>query len=139
MKHYRLVNVLSGIAIIFGVLTVYSGANALFGSAHAKAAAGNAVLFVLWFNFLGGFAYVLTASGLMLKRQWGVWGAMLLAVLTALVSLAFAVHIFGGAPNEQRTVVAMGIRLGFWSLVAWAVWGYRPLLQQPGGDMLLNK
>ena len=69
MKHYRLINVLSGVAIIFGVLTVYSGANALFGSAQAKAAAGNAVLFVLWFNFLGGFGYVLTAYGLMLKRQ----------------------------------------------------------------------
>jgi hypothetical protein len=49
------------------------------------------------------------------------------------------VHIFGGAPYEQRTVVAMGIRLGFWSLVAWAVWGYRHLYQQTGGDMLLNK
>ena len=139
MKPYRLINVLSGIAIVFGVLTVYSGATALFGGAQAKAAAGNAVLFVLWFNFLGGFAYVLTASGLMLKRQWGVWGAMLLAVLTALVSVAFAVHIFGGAPYEQRTVVAMGIRLGFWSLVAWAVWSYRPLLQQPDGDMLFKK
>ena len=123
MKHYRLIDVLSGVAIIFGVLTVYSGANALFGSTQAKAAAGNVVLFVLWFNFLGGFGYVLTASGLMLKRQWGVWGAMLLAVLTALVSLAFAV----------------GIRLGFWSLVAWAVWGYRHLYQQTGDDMLLKK
>ena len=71
MKPYRLINVLSGVAMVFGVLTVYSGATALFGSAQAKAAAGNAVLFVLWFNFLGGFAYVLTASGLMLKRQWG--------------------------------------------------------------------
>ena len=139
MKHYRLIDVLSGVAIIFGVLTVYSGANALFGSTQAKAAAGNVVLFVLWFNFLGGFGYVLTASGLMLKRQWGVWGAMLLAVLTALVSLAFAMHIFGGAPYEQRTVVAMGIRLGFWSLVAWAVWGYRHLYQQTGDDMLLKK
>ena len=124
MKSFRLINFLSGVAIVFGVLTVYSGANALFGSAQAKAAAGNAVLFVLWFNFLGGFAYVITASGLMLKRQWGVWGAVLLAVVTALVSVAFAVHVFGGAPYEQRTVVAMGIRLAFWSLLAMAAWAY---------------
>jgi len=139
MQSYRMINVLSGIAIIFGVLTVYSGANALFGSAQAKAAAGNAVPLVLWFNFLGGFGYVLTASGLMLKRRWAVWATALLAVSTALVSVAFAVHVFGGTPYEQRTVVAMGIRLGFWSLVAWAVWGCRPLHQQPGGDMLFNK
>ena len=44
------------VAIVFGVLTVVSGGRALFAGAEARAAVGNAVPFVLWFNFLAGFA-----------------------------------------------------------------------------------
>ena len=43
---------------VFGVLTLYSGGMALFGGELARAAVGNAVPFVLWFNFLAGFAYI---------------------------------------------------------------------------------
>lgn len=54
-------------AVIFGVLTVFSGGRALFGGEEAARAAGAIVSFVLWFNFVAGFAYV--ASGLGLWRR----------------------------------------------------------------------
>ena len=37
---------------LFGVLTIVSGGVALFGGSDARAAVGDAVPFVLWFNFL---------------------------------------------------------------------------------------
>ena len=37
-------------AILFGVLTILSGGQALFGGEAARAAVGAAVPFVLWFN-----------------------------------------------------------------------------------------
>ena len=41
-----------GVAIVFGVLTIFSGGRTLLGSADA----GAVVPFVLWFNTLAGLA-----------------------------------------------------------------------------------
>jgi len=70
MKIDRFLKILAVVAIVFGALTVFSGGRALFGSAEARASVGNAVGFVLWFNFLAGFAYVLTGAGLWQCRRW---------------------------------------------------------------------
>ena len=114
----RSLRVVSGIAIVFGALTIFSGGRALFGDAQAQAAVGNAVGFVLWFNFLAGFFYVLTGIGLLLSRRWARSAAFALALATALVAAAFAVHVANGGAFEMRTVGAMALRLGFWTLVA---------------------
>ena len=114
----RSLRVVSGIAIVFGALTVFSGGRALFGDAQAQAAVGNAVGFVLWFNFLAGFFYVLTGIGLLLSQRWARSAAFALALATAMVAAAFAVHVANGGAFEMRTVGAMALRLGFWTLVA---------------------
>jgi hypothetical protein len=44
-------------ALVFGLLTIVSGSQGLFGGHQQKAALGNYVGFVLWFNFLAGFAF----------------------------------------------------------------------------------
>jgi hypothetical protein len=113
---------LAVVALVFGALTLASGGRALFGDAAAQAAVGNAVGFVLWFNFLAGFGYIAAALGLWLGRRWVVLLAILLALSTALVAAAFAVHVLNGGAYEMRTVGALAIRFGFWatiSLVAW--------------------
>lgn len=114
----RSLRILSGIAIVFGALTIFSGGRALFGDAQAQAAVGNAVGFVLWFNFLAGFFYVLTGIGLLFSQRWARSAAFALALATALVAAAFAVHVANGGAFETRTVGAMALRLGFWTLVA---------------------
>lgn len=48
------------LATLFGALTVLSGGRALFGGSDM----GDVVAFVLWFNFLAGFAYVIAGIGL---------------------------------------------------------------------------
>jgi hypothetical protein len=118
MVSSKVVRGLAAAAAVFGVLTVLSGGGALFGGAEAQALAGNAVPFVLWFNFLAGFAYVLAAWGLWQGRRWGLRLAWALAGLTALVALAFGVHVLGGAAFEPRTVAALALRLVFWIVVA---------------------
>ena len=57
------------VAVLFGALTIFSGGRALFGGAEARAAVGAAVPFVLWFNFLAGFAYVAAGVGLFLRHR----------------------------------------------------------------------
>jgi hypothetical protein len=118
MQTSQLLRPLAGVAIAFGALTVFSGGRALFGGAEAAAAVGNAVPFVLWFNFLAGFAYVLTGFGLWRRARWAVRAAALLAATTAAVALAFGVQVMGGVAYEARTVGALALRLLFWMVVA---------------------
>ena len=115
---HRHLQVLAALAIVFGALTVFSGGRALFGGAAAQAAVGNAVGFVLWFNFLAGFFYVLTGAGLWLAQRWAARAASLLALATALVAGAFGLHVLGGGAHEMRTVGALAVRLVFWVMVA---------------------
>jgi hypothetical protein len=113
-------------AIAFGVLTVFSGAKALFGPPEAQAALGQVVPWVLWFNFTAGFAYVAVGWGLAHGApRWALQGSVALAVLTATVAVALATHIALGGAFEVRTAGAMALRLAFWSLVARQAW--RPI------------
>ena len=104
-------------AMVFGALTVFSGGQALFGDAAARAAVGQAVGFVLWFNFLAGFFYLLAGLGLWLGKAWARHLAWALVIGTALVAAGFAWHVWSGGGFEMRTVGALALRLGFWVAV----------------------
>lgn len=106
------------VGLVFGLLTILSGGNALFGSDTARAAVGNAVPFVLWFNFAAGFVYVVAAAGLLLRRRWGLWLAGAIVIATALVFMAFGIHVARGGLFEMRTVGAMILRIGLWGGIA---------------------
>ncbi len=106
------------VAVLFGILTVVSGGRALFGGEAARAAVGNAVAFVLWFNFLGGFAYVLAGVGLFLWRRWAALLSAAIALATLLVFAALGWHIASGGAFEMRTLVAMVLRSGIWIAIA---------------------
>ncbi len=114
--------VASLLAIAFGLLTLKEGGMTLSGDAQALAAAGAYVPFVLWFNFLAGFAYVTAGVGLWMQRRWAVWLAVAIAVATALVFIAFGVHAASGGAYAERTVFAMSLRLLIWTAIAGFAW-----------------
>ncbi len=106
------------VAAIFGALTIRSGGAVLFGAPEAGQAAGNAVPFVVWFNFIAGFAYVAAAIGLWRARRWGAWTAIAIAGATALVFALFGLHVAAGGAFEMRTVWAMTLRTILWTGIA---------------------
>ena len=114
--------VISLVAIAFGLLTLREGGAVLFFDGAARQAAGHYVPFVLWFNFLAGFAYIVAGVGLWRRRRWGLWLAMAIAVATALVFLAFGVHVALGGAWERRTAVAMTLRTLVWAGIAAIAW-----------------
>ena len=59
------------ITVIFGLLTIKSGGSVLFVDGVAREEAGNYVPFVLWFNFLSGFAYLIAGAGLFMQKALG--------------------------------------------------------------------
>ena len=114
----RTLTLAAGVALVFGALTVLSGGRALFGGAEARMAVGNAVPFVLWFNFTAGFAYIVAGIGLWLSRRWALWLSLAILIATALVFVAFGIHVLGGGAYEGRTVGAMILRTGVWAAIS---------------------
>lgn len=74
--------------------------------------------FVLVFNFLAGFAYLVGAVALWLNHPAARTIAWLIALSTLSVFAAFLWAVFGGTPYEIRTVGAMTVRAGFWLAIA---------------------
>ena len=120
-KSARWTKPIAVIALIFGVLTVISGGNVLFGPAQAQEMAGNYLPFVVWFNFLAGFAYITAAISLWMGKGWAVWLAGFIAAATAVIILGFAIAIIRGSAFEMRTVGALAFRFLFWTLIAAAM------------------
>jgi hypothetical protein len=118
----RLLKALAVVAVVFGIATVLSGGRALFGGPEARAAVGNAVPFVLWFNTLAGFVYIAAGIGLWRARPWAPRLAWLIAIATLFVFVAFAVHVATGGAFEMRTVGAMTLRSLVWLAIAWLGW-----------------
>jgi hypothetical protein len=109
----RLLRVFAIIALIFGVMTIVSGGSVVLGAANAWA--GNYVGFVVWFNFLTGGVYVVAAMGLWMGKYWAVRLSAIIAITTGLVALGFAIVVALGSPFEMRTVVALALRISFWT------------------------
>ncbi len=112
------------VAVVFGVLTIISGGSVLFDQA-AREAAGNYVTFVVWFNFLAGFAYIAAGIGLWFLRQLSVWLTFLVVATTLIIFAIFGVHILSGGAYEMRTVAALGLRSVVWLVIS--VIAYRHL------------
>jgi hypothetical protein len=109
-------------AISFGLLTIIEGGAVVFDSGTARKDAGNYVPFILWFNFLAGFAYVVAGAGLWLQRRWAVRLATVIAIATVTTFITFGFHIYMGGAHEMRTVFAMSLRTGVWAIIAVLSW-----------------
>ena len=110
----RSLSISAVVAVIFGLLSVASGGNTLFGGANM----GQIVPFVLWFNFFAGFAYLLAGIGLWRVDTWAPQLALVIAVTTAVVFVAFLWHIWRGGAWEMRTMGAMVLRTVVWAIIA---------------------
>jgi hypothetical protein len=107
------------VAIIFGALTLWSGGRALFGGPLLQLAVGNAVPFVLWFNFLSGSAYVVVGIGIGLRKDWAGPVALGLAIAIVTTFALLGWYILSGGRYETRTIAAMALRSAIWIGIAY--------------------
>ena len=110
------------VAVGFGLLTIKEGGTVLFGDDAARVAAGHYVPFVLWFNFVAGFAYVIAGAGLWRQQRWAAWLAIAITVATVCTFASFGVHVFSGGTYEPRTVIAMSLRTLVWIAISTIAW-----------------
>lgn len=132
---------ISLVALGFGLLTIREGGTVLLGVEAARVAAGNFVPFVLGFNFVAGFAYVVAGVGLWIQRRWAAWLAVAIFSSTALMFVALGVHVWFGGAYEHRTVIAMSLRTLVWAVIAAIAWHlqrpqvYRELRNSGAGNV----
>ena len=115
----------SVVAVLFGLMTLKEGGTVLFGGEAARTAAGAYVPFVLWFNFLAGFAYVAAGLALWWRQGWAVGLALGIALATALVFGVFGVYVMNGGAYETRTMAAMALRTTVWLAIGALAWRMR--------------
>jgi len=111
------------VALTFGMLTIKSGGSVLFIDGIAREDAGNYVPFVLWFNFLAGFLYLLAGVGLYMQKNWAAWMSVFIASATIVVFALFCLHVINDGLYETRTVTAMSLRTIVWVIIA--IFAYR--------------
>ena len=116
-----LIKLLAILALVFGIVTLFSGGSILFGPEQAREVAGAYVPFVVWFNFLAGFFYISAAAGIWLGRNWALGLSVLIASATGLAAFAFVFQVVQGALYEMRTIGALVLRIGFWVAIAAAL------------------
>ncbi len=102
-------------AIVLGLSTVREGGLVLFGPSGHAAAVGNHVPFVLWFNFIAGFFYIMAGACLPRLQPKAMWLALMITLSTLVVFVLLLLYIQDGGAHEQRTLAAMSLRS-----VAWA-------------------
>jgi hypothetical protein len=79
---------------------------------------GAVVPFVLWFNFLAGFAYVVAGLGHWYRTSWAASLSIFIALATAAVFTTFLWKVWSGTAYEARTMSAMGLRLATWVIIS---------------------
>ncbi len=122
------IRVLSIIAVIFGFMTVISGSAVLFSNGAVQKSAGNYVGFVVWFNLLTGFGYIIAGYGVWKLRKWSVTLSFAITVGILLVFLALCVHVKQGELYEMRTFYALTFRMLLWLTIS--IVSYRKIARQ---------
>jgi hypothetical protein len=120
--------ILAVIAVIFGLLTIKAGGQVLFGGSSYQKSSGNYVLYVVWFNFLAGFVYLVAGAGIWMRKRWAVRLSLLIFIATIIVFAIFGLHIFKGGEYETRTVAAMSLRSLVW--ISIYLFSYRELIRR---------
>ena len=124
--------IVAAIAVLFGLLTIKSGGSVLFIGGEYRQQAGDYVPFVLWFNFLAGFLYLVAGIGIWKRQRWAAWLAIMIFTASVLVFILLALHIGSGGSYEMRTVIAMTVRCSVWAVIA--LFSYRTIMQKQMDD-----
>ena len=120
------------IALLAGVMSVIGGGAVLSGGDELQLSAGPYPTFVEWFNFIGGFIYLIAGAGVWTRQRWAALLSCLIAATTLLVSLAVGLHVAAGASQDMHLLVNVGLRSAWWLLIAGMAWQW--IWRSPAAD-----
>ena len=117
MSKNMVIKIIAIAAILYGIITVKAGGSTLFVD-EVRFAAGDYVPFVLWINFILGFAYIIAGIGLFMGKVWAKTLSVAIASITLITYAALGIHIALGGLFKAKTVKVMAIRSLVWVGIA---------------------
>ena len=78
------IKIVSLLTIVFGLATIKEGGLALF-TQEGRIGAGNYVPFVLWFNFIAGFFYILAGIAIFKLKSCSKRLSLIIAISTTFI------------------------------------------------------
>lgn len=109
----------AGIAV--GIISVLVGSVMLTGAWEARAAFGNVVDTIVWFNVSASILYVAAGVGVARSRGRDDWAKALsftIGTTTLAVLAGFSLYVAVGRPYEPITFVSLALRSGLWLGIA---------------------
>lgn len=106
-----------GGAIAFGAVTLVAGTRALVLRERAGLE-GPILTPLVAFNVVAAVGYVVAGVGVARRRRWSGRAAAAIAIATGLAFLALAAYVGRGGAVAERTVVALTLRVAFWTSLA---------------------
>ena len=116
-KQSVFLRILGVVAILFGIMTLKSGGATLFIDSATREVSGNFIPFVVWSNFLMGFAYIIAGIGIWLNQNWTKVLTIGIVTITLLTFFVFGIYILMDGVFEIKTVKVMTFRSLFWIFV----------------------
>ena len=121
-KRPAVIWVVSLSALIFGILTIKSGGLVLFTEGAFHQQQGHFVPFIVWFNFIAGFAYIIAAIGLFRMTSWSSYLSYMIATATISIFILFGMYVISGGLYEMKTVGVMTVRTSFWMIISFVAY-----------------
>lgn len=113
-------------AILFGLLTLKEGAQAIFVHQLRNSPEMTYVPFVVWFNFLSGFALIVTGVSFLLNQSFTRKIAVSTAAASWVCFFTLIAFIAMGGAHSERTPIAMTLRTLIWTGLAWGAYRLIP-------------
>ena len=106
------------ILIAFALVTLFMSSAVLFDWFNMRASQGNYVPFIVKTNMTAGFLYLIAAYGFLASKRWAFWTMLSVTILLFYSFTLFYLHIHSGGLYENKTILAMIVRIIFTLILA---------------------
>ena len=106
-----IVKIATGVALLFGLLTIFAGGSVIMDLFGMRAKEGNYVLFVVWASFITGILYVFASYGFFKNKMWTKTILQFSIYILIAGFVVLIVWIFQKEPYEPAIIVKLLFRI----------------------------
>ena len=115
-----IVKIATGVALLFGLLTIFAGGSVIMDLFGMRAKEGEYVLFVVWASFLSGILYVFASYGFFKNKMWTKTILQFSIYILIAAFVVLIVWILQKEPYEPAIIVKLLFRIALSVGLYWA-------------------
>lgn len=115
-----IVKIATGVALLFGLLTIFAGGSVILDLFGMRAKEGDYVLFVVWASFISGILYVFASYGFFKNKMWTKTILQFSIYILIAGFVVLIVWILQKEPYEPAIIVKLLFRIALSVGLYWA-------------------